>query len=249
MFAGGETIGNLSAREDTALDKQDGNWPIGFRINPRVTTVSDAWIERFAGVPVAFVSDSMGRSVGTMGLRAYHGDLDAIAVGRAFTVRVRPGDNLMIHKALMLIQPGDMLVIDGAGDTTQALIGGNIVANSIFRKISGFVIDGAVRDIAELAVMGMPVWARGHTHRGPSKDGPGEINVPVTVGGLVVRPGDLVLADADGVVAVAPEDLDPLWPHVEEQIEKEKRLRRTAQEGTGDPERFNSILRAKGCPV
>ena len=224
-------------------------WPIGFRINPRAELVSDEWVRRFAGTPVAYVSDSMGRSVGTMGLRAFHGDLNLIAVGRAFTVRVRPGDNLMIHKALMLVEPGDMLVIDGGGDGTQALIGGNIVATAIFRKISGFVIDGAVRDIAELAIMGMPVWARSTTHRGPSKDGPGEINVPVTVGGMAVNPGDLVLADADGIVAVAPGDLDTLWPHVEEQTSKEEKLRKAAQEGTGDPERFNSILRAKGCPV
>ena len=232
------------------MDSQTSTeWPIGYRINPRVETVSDDWLDRFQKVPVAFVSDSMGRSVGTMGLRVYHSDLDLIAVGRAFTVRVRPGDNLMIHKALMLIQPGDMMVIDSGGDLTQALIGGNIVATSIFRKISGFVIDGAVRDIAELAVMGMPVWARGHTHRGPSKDGPGEINVPVTVGGMTVNPGDLVVADADGVVAVAPGDLDTLWPRVEDQIRKEAQLRKTAQEGTADPERFNSILRAKGCPI
>ena len=232
------------------MDSQTSTeWPIGYRINPRVETVSDDWLNRFKKMPVAFVSDSMGRSVGTMGLRAYHSDLDLIAVGRAFTVRVRPGDNLMIHKALMLIQPGDMMVIDSGGDLTQALIGGNIVATSIFRKISGFVIDGAVRDIAELAVMGMPVWARGHTHRGPSKDGPGEINVPVTVGGMAVNPGDLVVADADGVVAVAPGDLDTLWPRVEDQIRKEAQLRKTAQEGTADPERFNSILRAKGCPI
>jgi regulator of RNase E activity RraA len=231
------------------VDEQNKGWPIGFRINPRVSTVSDEWLDRFAGVPVAFVSDSMGRSVGTIGLKAYHGDLNAIALGRAFTVRVRPGDNLMIHKALMMVQPRDMLVIDSGGDMTQALIGGNIVATSIFRRISGFVIDGSVRDIAELAVMGMPVWARGHTHRGPSKDGPGEINVPVTVGGLAVQPGDLVLADADGVVAIAPDDLEALWPRVEAQIRKEKHLRKTAEEGTGDPERFNSILRAKGCPV
>lgn len=232
------------------MDAQDATeWPVGFRINPRAATVSDDWLDRFRSVPVAFVSDSMGRSVGTTGLRAYHGDLDRIALGRAFTVRVRPGDNLMIHKALMLIEPGDMLVIDGGGDLSQALIGGNIIATAIFRRIGGFVIDGAVRDIAELATMGMPVWARGHTHRGPSKDGPGEINVSVAVGGMAVNPGDLVIADADGVVAVPPGGLDGLWPRVADQIRKEKHLRQTAEEGTGDPERFNSILRAKGCPV
>jgi len=224
-------------------------WPIGFRINPRAEGPSDFWMTRFGKIPVAWVSDSMGRSVGTIGLRAYHGDLNLISVGRALTVRVRPGDNLMIHKALHMIAPGDMLVIDGGGDVSQALIGGNILATALFKKVSGFVIDGAVRDIAEIATMGMPVWARGHTHRGPSKDGPGEINVPVTVGGMTVNPGDLVLADADGVVSISPADFETLWPRVEDQAKKEATLRKAAETGTNDWERFDSILRAKGCPV
>jgi RraA family protein len=230
-------------------EQQNAGWPIGFRVNPRVETVSDAWLAKFKDVPVAFVGDSMGRLVGTIGLNRYHGDANHIAVGRAFTVRARPGDNLMIHKAMQMVQPGDMLVIDGGADVSQALIGGNILANALLKKVAGFVIDGAVRDVAEILTLGMPVWARGHTHRGPTKDGPGEINVPVTVGSMTVNPGDLVLADADGVVCVSPEDFETLWPRVEAQSRKEVVLRKEAEEGTNDPERFNSILRAKGCPV
>jgi RraA family protein len=229
--------------------QENGGWPIGFRINPRVETVSDEWLAKFKDMPVAFVSDAMGRLVGTIGLNRYHEDLTRIAVGRAFTVRARPGDNLMIHKALQMVQPGDMLVIDAGGDVSQALIGGNILANALFKKVAGFVIDGAVRDVHEMATMGMPVWARGHTHRGPTKDGPGEINVPVTVGSMTVNPGDLVLGDADGVVCVSPDDFETLWPRVDAQAKKEIVLRREAETGTNDPERFNSILRAKGCPV
>jgi regulator of RNase E activity RraA len=224
-------------------------WPIGYRIKPRAEGPSDEWIARFQGVPAAFVSDSMGRSTGSYGLNIYHGDIGLIMVGRAFTVRVRPGDNLMIHKALELAVAGDVLVIDSGGDVSQSLIGGNILATATFKKLAGFVIDGAVRDIAEIATGSMPVWARGHTHRGPNKDGPGEINVPVAVGGMAVMPGDLIIGDADGVVAIPPADLEALWPHVESQIKKEKASRHKAETGTNDPERFNSILRARGCPV
>lgn len=95
----------------------------------------------------------------------------------------------------------------------------------------------------------MPVWARGHTHRGPSKDGPGEVNVPIVCAGLAVNPGDLVIGDADGIIAVSPSELEPLWPRVEKQREKEERTSQGNKVGDIDPERFDSILRAKGCPV
>jgi regulator of RNase E activity RraA len=95
----------------------------------------------------------------------------------------------------------------------------------------------------------MPIWAVGHTHRGPSKDGPGEVNVPVSCAGLNVNPGDLVVGDADGVVAVPGDDLAWLWPKIEKQAAKESHLKTVNSAGTADPERFNAILREKGCPV
>jgi regulator of RNase E activity RraA len=209
----------------------------------------DAWIEKFRNVPTSWVSDSLGRSVGTYGLNSYHGDLSLMMVGRAYTIRIRPGDNLMIHKALQLVEKGDVIVIDGGGDVCQSLIGGNILTTAVFKGVAGFVIDGAVRDLVDLAKGALPVWARGHTHRGPSKDGPGEINVPISCGGMIVHPGDLVIGDADGVLAVRPGELEALWPIVEKQREKEAKLAKSNAIGDVDPERFDSILRAKGCPV
>jgi len=198
---------------------------------------------------VAAIGDSLSRNVGTMGLRQYHARLDAVLCGPAVTVRVRPGDNLMIHKALMMVQPGDVLVIDGGGDVSQALVGGLMRTTCVARKLAGLVIDGAIRDLCEWAEEGMPIFARGHTHRGPSKDGPGEINVPVSCAGMAVLPGDLIVGDADGVIAVPAADAAEVLQRSRAHLVKEAVIRESNREGTADPERFDAVLRAKGLPV
>ena len=230
-------------------DASTTSWPQGFRILDRGVGPSQEWLGRLRDTPTSWISDAMGRSVGTYGLNAYHTDINRIVVGTAFTVRVRPGDNLMLHKAIELAEEGDVIVCDGAGDLGQSLIGGNMMTTAVLKKLAAFVIDGAVRDLSDWASNLMPVWARGHTHRGPTKDGPGEINIPIAVGGMPVSPGDLIVADADGVIAVPVDRLEPLWPEIEAQREKEFKTRKANSERLPDPERFNSILRAKGCPV
>lgn len=222
-------------------------WPAGYRINPRHQSLPQELIAAFADIPVAVAGDCVGRSVGTMGLSSYHGS--KIMCGQAVTVRVRPGDNLMVHKAMMMAEAGDVIVIDGGGDLTQAVIGGLIRTTALTKKLGGFVIDGAIRDLAEWAEGEMPVFARGHTHRGPSKEGPGEINVPVSVGGLVVQPGDLVIGDLDGVIAIPADSAASLLPKTRAHLEREAKIRETNLNGTSDPERFDAILRAKGLPV
>ena len=224
-------------------------WPAGYRINPRVQDIPADVIEAFREVPVAVAGDCMGRSIGAMGLRTYHGTLGLTLCGPAVTVRVRPGDNLMIHKALTMVQPGDVLVIDGGGDLTQALMGGLMRTTALARKLGGLVIDGAVRDIVEWAEGGLPVFARGHTHRGPSKEGPGEINVPVSCAGLVVQPGDLMLGDADGVIAIPASETASLLAAARAHLKKEDAIRATNREGSSDPERFDAVLRKKGLPI
>jgi RraA family protein len=225
------------------------SWPPGYALHPRVNTLDPELVAAFRTVPVAHASDCMGRSVGTLGLHAYHHDLGLALCGPAITVRVRPGDNLMIHVAMQMAQPGDVIVIDGAGDLAQALIGGLMRTTAVARGIAGFVVDGAIRDIAEWAEGGIAVYARGHTHRGPSKDGPGEVNVPIACAGLSVAPGDLVLGDADGVVSVPAAQVAALLPQVRAHAAREDKIRAGNRSGTPDPERFNALLRQKGCPV
>lgn len=224
-------------------------WPAGYRIHPRNTTLSVELVHAFREIPVAVAGDCMGRSIGAMGLTSYHPDLRTVLCGPALTVRVRPGDNLMIHKAMLMAQAGDVIVIDGGGDLTQALVGGLMRVTALTRKLEGFVIDGAVRDLIEWAEGGMPMFARGHTHRGPSKEGPGEINVPIACAGLAVCPGDLILGDADGVIAIPADEVAGLLPKVQAHLVREADIRATNKRGTWDPERFDSMLRAKGLPV
>jgi RraA family protein len=224
-------------------------WPAGYRINPRAAGPAPEVVDAFRSLPCAAVGDAMSRNVGAYGLRQYHTGLDVVMCGPAVTVRVRPGDNLMIHKALMMTQPGDVVVIDGGGDITQALIGGLMRTTCIAKRLAGIVVDGAVRDLAEWAQEGMPVFARGHTHRGPSKDGPGEINVPIACAGLAVMPGDLVIGDADGVIAVPASEAAAVLEKTRHHLLREALIRESNRTGTSDPERFDTVLRAKGLPI
>jgi regulator of RNase E activity RraA len=222
-------------------------WPDGFFIQPRVSTLTQEIIDAFREVPTAHASDCLGRSVGAMGLRPFHGA--APMCGLAITVRARPGDNLMIHKAMSLAQPGDVIVVDGSGDLTQALVGGLMRTSAIVRKLGGFVIDGAIRDVAEFRDGGLPCFARDVVHRGPSKEGPGEINVPISCAGMSVAPGDLMLGDADGVIAIPAARVADLLPRVLAHAAKEARQRADILAASTDPDRFDALLRAKGVPA
>lgn len=225
------------------------SWPAGYRIHPRSAGPDAETVAAFRDMPVAAIGDSMSRNVGTIGLRRYHRRLETVLCGPAVTVRVRPGDNLMIHKALMMVEPGDVLVIDGGGDVSQALVGGLMRTTCVAKQLGGLVIDGAVRDLCEWAEDGMPIFAKGHTHRGPSKDGPGEVNVPVSCAGMVVLPGDLIVGDADGVIAVPAAEAASVLARTRAHLLKEAKIRETNRAGTADPERFDAVLREKGLPI
>ena len=143
-------------------------------------------------------------------------------MGTALTVRTRPGDNLAIHAALKTARPGEVIVIAGDGDLTRALIGEVILAHAEARGVAGFVVDGVIRDVAAFRVSETPCYARGVIHRGPYKNGPGEINATVSIGGLVVNPGDLIVGDDDGVVAVPAALAAGLLPGIRAQQENER---------------------------
>ncbi len=151
--------------------------------------------------------------------------------GTAFTVRTRAGDNLAIHKALELAGPGDVVVVDGAGDVTRALVGEIMKAIAEHRGIAGFVIDGAIRDVAAFQASSFPCFARGVIHRGPYKTGPGIINVPVSIGGAVISPGDIVVGDEDGVVSFPPAIAETLIAAVRAQIAREEDTLKAIHEG------------------
>ena len=178
-----------------------------------------ALIEAFRSAPTSIISDNLSRLPGAVGLRPFH--RGGTLVGCAFTVRTRPGDNLAIHKALEFVGPGDVIVVDGGGDETRALIGEIMLNIAQYRGAAGYVIDGAIRDRAALAASDFPVFARAAIHRGPYKSGPGEINVPVSIGGSVIAPGDIVVGDEDGVVAFSQAIAPALLEAVQAQIKRE----------------------------
>jgi RraA family protein len=218
---------------------------IGFRIFPPKRAPRDV-VKLYADFVTPNISDNMNRINGVCAeIRPMHGSTQLL--GSAFTVKTRPGDNLMVHKALDMLQPGDALVIDAGGDTTNAILGEIIMHIAIKNGATGIVVDGAIRDAASFSVAGFPCFARGASHRGPYKDGPGEINVPVTVGGAIVNPGDVVVGDADGVVVVPLEDAEYVAGEARKVVEKEAVTMRQIEEGSLDRSWVDETLRQRGC--
>jgi RraA family protein len=219
---------------------------IGFRILPRRRKVDAALVAQFRGLPVANVSDCMHRmSAGGARLRPRHGS--GGMAGPAFTVRTRPGDNLMVHKALDLAEPGDVVVVDAGGDLTNAIIGEIMTCHAKRRGLAGLVIHGAIRDVDAIRAGTFPVFALGVTHRGPYKDGPGEINVPVALEGMVVEPGDLVLGDGDGVLCVPHDAVADVLALAQAKQATEAHEIRAVAEGTLDRRWIDARLAQLGC--
>ena len=172
-----------------------------FTINAVPSAPSADLLKAFAGVPTSFISDNLKRLEGTVGLKHFHRSRQLL--GTAVTVKARAGDNLLTYKALSMMSPGHVLVVDAGGVTINAIVGELLMLYAQQRGCAGFVVDGAIRDSAAFADADFPCYARDVTHRGPFKSGPGAINVPVSIGGQVVQPGDVIVGDEDGVVVFA----------------------------------------------
>jgi regulator of RNase E activity RraA len=228
---------------------------MGFQIFPRPTdptrVASVAQVAAARALATCLLSDNMGRLTGDAGrLRPIH-PLTAVVdlCGPAFTVRTRPGDNLIIHKAIDLIRPGEVLVIDGGGELSNALIGEIMATIAKKNGAAGAVIDGAIRDAGALATMGFPIYAAGYSHRGPYKDGPGEIGGVISVAGMVVNPGDLMVCDADGVLAIAAQEADAVIQAAQDQLAKEAVILKAIADGTLDRSWVDAALAARGCRI
>jgi regulator of RNase E activity RraA len=220
--------------------------PAGFRVLLRKRKVGPDVVERFARLPVANVSDSMSRlTAGGARLRPRHGG--GGMAGPALTVKAPPGDNLMFHKAISLAEPGDVIVVDAGGDLTNALMGEMMLMQITKRGAAGIVINGAIRDAAYIREQQLPVFSAGVTHRGPYKNGPGEINVPVAIGGMVIAPGDLVLGDDDGVLCVPFDQVEAVFEAATAKYDAEQRQIANIQAGTHDASWVDKQLRAMKC--
>ncbi|MFL6691343.1 MAG: RraA family protein [Ramlibacter sp.] len=219
---------------------------VGLQILARKQKISDRFVQAFASIPVANVSDCMWRmTAGGSRLRPMH---DGSRMGgAAITVKSRPGDNLMIHKALDMAEPGDVLVVDAGGDLSNALFGELMLTYAARRKLGGIVLNGAVRDVDVLRGQSLPVYAAGVTHRGPYKDGPGEINVPIAIDGMVIRPGDLILGDADGFLCVPFADAEEVLAASQKKVVLEQQTMKNLAAGTHDTSWVDQRLKQIGC--
>jgi regulator of RNase E activity RraA len=218
--------------------------PIGFRIVTGLPRPSAELVEAFRGRAAANVADAMGRFhfmdpgiVSRTGLPL---------CGVAVTVNARPGDNLMVHKALSVASPGDVMVVTTNGNTTTAVFGELMGTTAVGAKLGGIVVDGAIRDVQGLAALGFPAFSRSVSPGACDKDGPGEINVPIACGGTVVMPGDIVVGDEDGVVVVPREDAEEVLARVKTLEANE--AKRIAEIRSGDLFKadIDATLRARG---
>lgn len=218
---------------------------VGMRIFPHISRPPKALIDGFAGLPVANIADNMNRmSCMDAKIRPIN---DVPLLGPAFTVKSRPGDNLMLHKALDLAQPGDIVVVDAQGDLTNSIMGELMALWAKQRGIGGFIIDGAIRDIGALKKMDMPIYAAGVTPAGPYKDGPGELNVPVVCGGVVVHPGDILVGDEDGIVVINPRDAESLLEKSRAKSRMEHKVVEDISNMAWDRTWVDQALRERGC--
>ncbi len=194
---------------------------IGFRIRSGLPRPDAALVERFRGLATPNVADAMGRfHFMDPGMRQRSG---LACCGVAVTVNARPADNLMVHKAIQVAQPGDVVVVCTNGNTTSAVFGDLMCRSAVGARLGGIIVDGAIRDIEGITALGFPAFSRTVCAGGCDKDGPGEINVPIACGGTVVMPGDIVIGDGDGIVVVPREEAAEVHRLVLELVERERK--------------------------
>lgn len=195
----------------------------GFCLVKEINRVQKETIEQLAKFKVAIIGDGMGRrGIMDQGIKPLNPDLKMC--GSAITVELRPGDNLMLHAALKIAQPGDVIVVNAQGNLSTSCWGELTTRMSIRKGLAGCVIDGALRDSRELVSIGFPVFCRGINPCGGGKEGTGQVNMPISCGGITVHPGDLVVGDADGVVII-PQQLSEnaiKWAQHRHDVEKKR---------------------------
>jgi regulator of RNase E activity RraA len=190
---------------------------IGFRVNTKVARPEGATVSRFRGLATGDLADAMrGAYIMDGAIRPLYEPMEPI-VGTAVTVSIPRADHLYVFKlGAQQTRQGDVLVVNARGDMTCGLTGGNLCRGFHARGLAGVIVDGAVRDVEETRQTGFPVFARGVTPVGDSVWGPGEVNVPIACGGVVVNPGDIIVADRDGVAVVPPAAADEILAFITE---------------------------------
>ncbi len=217
---------------------------LGFRVLSSPPRLSDDLVARFRGLASANLADAMGRfNFMDPGIRSRTG---LPLCGVAVTVNARPADNLMVHKALDVAQPGDIVVVATCGSTTTAVFGDLMCRTAAARRLGGIVVDGAIRDVAGIAALGFSAFSRTVSPGSCDKDGPGEVNVPISCGGVVVAPGDIVVGDEDGVAIVPRADAEQVLELVAAFVAREQARIKEIDGGLHIRPDVDGTLRTKG---
>jgi regulator of RNase E activity RraA len=238
-----------SARVDKPKSAEMHAGP-GLRFRRAVDRPAAEVVDGFRAFDTPPISDLMNRlyamEIGIQAMTA----AELKVVGPAVTVKVYPGDNLMVHKSLDLIEPGDVIVVDTSNSTMTAVLGDLVATKARHRGAAGFIVDGLVRDLPGIRALGdFPVFARGVTPIGPLHRGPGEIGYPVSLGGVVVNPGDIVVGDANGVVVVPGGIAEELLERLRAQKEGEAGYTAAVARGEFSNAWVDSVLEAGGVEV
>lgn len=216
----------------------------GFRILAAPTRLPADLLERFRGLASSNLADAMGRF--NYMDPAIRSRSSLPLCGLAVTVNARPADNLMVHKALQVATPGDIVVVSTCGNTTSAVFGELMCHTAAAARLGGIVVDGAIRDVEGIARLGFPAFSRSVSPGSCDKDGPGEINVPVCCGGTVVCPGDIVVGDGDGVVVVPRSDAEVVLNLVAELMTRESKRIAEIKSGALFKAEIDDTLRKHG---
>lgn len=220
----------------------------GFRIQSEIIRLDKTIIEQFSHFFTSDISDLMNRLY-TMSWQIKNQVNDKTILGSAVTVKVFPGDNLMVHKALDIAQPDDVIVIDASSSPMNAVLGDLISQKAHHRGVAGFIVDGLIRDVEGIREIGIPVFARGTTPIGPLHRGPGEINYPVSCGGIVVNPGDIVMGDTDGVIVIQKEIANDLLKRAYQQQSSLVKYIANVKKGIFSNDWVDQELAESGCHI
>ena len=224
---------------------------VGKRIYLKRNMPDPELLQEFSKIPAANVADCMERICAmNPRIRLISNPKNPIVAAPAYTVKVRGGDNLALHAALTFVGAGDMIVVSNEEDSNRALIGEVMMTFLKYeKKAAGIIIDGPIRDIDELSTWDFPIYCTGSTPAGPFKNGPGEVNVPIACGGINVNPGDIILADADGVIVIPRLDAADILEPAKAYMEKDRAKVTAAKEGRANRAWVERELEAKGFEI
>jgi 4-hydroxy-4-methyl-2-oxoglutarate aldolase len=222
---------------------------VGNRVRLTIERPAREVVERFRDADPPDLADAMNKSGAMREILPMYRPMSK-CVGPALTVKVPTGDALMIRKAMSLAQPGDVIVIDGRGATSRSLWGGNRSAVGARGGVAGVIVNGGVRDVDETRALALPLFARAVCPMASASSGPGEVNFPIACGGVVVHPGDIVVADEEGIVVVPRADAEDVYRAWRRVVDRERAW--SAAAGAGRPageDEVDALLAQARCEI